>query len=58
MSSRDKVQECVRRAKSEFSVDQKLNAIADAIHEFVAYIEVIEHQLRHVETRLRHMEMQ
>ncbi|HEX3935927.1 MAG TPA: hypothetical protein VHX43_00330 [Xanthobacteraceae bacterium] len=57
MSSRAKVQEAARRAKTEIDHGEKLNAIADAIHEFVDYIELIEHQIRQVETRLRRMEM-
>jgi hypothetical protein len=56
MSSRAKVQEFARRAKVEIKPDQKLNAIADALHEFAGYVEQLEHQLRHIETRLRHME--
>ena len=57
MSSRAKVQECIRHARTDQSLDGKLNAIADAIYEFVGYIETLEHQLRHIETRLRHMEL-
>jgi len=56
MSSRAKVQECVRRARSQYAVDEKLNAIADAIHEFVEYVEQIEHLLRHIETRVRRLD--
>ena len=55
MSSRVKVEECARRVGSEFSTEEKLNAIADAIFEFVGYIEVLEHEIRQVETRLRRM---
>jgi hypothetical protein len=36
-------------------VDKKLNAIADAIHEFVNYMETLEHQLRNIETKVRRM---
>jgi hypothetical protein len=57
MSSRTKVQEAARRAKTEIDHGEKLNALADAIHEFVDYIELIEHQIRQVEARLRRMEM-
>ncbi|HUC48537.1 MAG TPA: hypothetical protein VMA30_04065 [Xanthobacteraceae bacterium] len=57
MSSRAKVQEAARRAKKEIDHGEKLNAIADAIHDFVDYVELIEHQIRQVETRLRRMEM-
>lgn len=57
MSSRTKVQEAARRVKTAADHGEKLNAIADAIHEFVDYIELIEHQIRQVETRLRRMEM-
>ncbi len=57
MSSRAKVQECARRARTESDAVEKLNAIADAIHEFADFVEVIEHQIRQVETRLRRMEM-
>ncbi len=57
MSSRAKVQECARRARTEIDTGEKLNAIADAIHEFVEFVELVEHQIRHIETRLRRMEM-
>jgi hypothetical protein len=57
MSSRAKVQECVRRAKTEIDPGEKLNALADAIHEFADFVEIIEHQIKHIETRLRRMEM-
>jgi hypothetical protein len=57
MSSRVKVEECVRRARAESKIEEKLNAVADAINEFVAYVEQIEHLMRHVDRRLRHMEM-
>jgi hypothetical protein len=42
MSSRTKVQEYAIRARNEIAVDKKLNAIADAIHEFVNYMETLE----------------
>jgi hypothetical protein len=57
MSSRAKVQECTRRARTEIDTGEKLNAIADAIHEFVDFVEILEHQIRQVEMRLRRMEM-
>lgn len=57
MSSRAKVQECARRARTEIDTGEKLNALADAIHEFVDFVEIIEHQIRQVEMRLRRMEM-
>ncbi len=57
MSSRAKVQECIRRAKTEIDTGEKLNAIADTIHEFVEFVELVAHQIKHVETRLRRMEM-
>ncbi len=57
MSSRAKVQECVRRAKTEIDTGEKLNALADAIHEFADFVELVEHQIKHIETRLRRMEM-
>jgi hypothetical protein len=57
MSSRAKVQECARRARTEINVGEKLDAIADAIHEFVEFVELIEHQIKHIEMRLRRMEM-
>jgi hypothetical protein len=57
MSSKVKVQECARRARAESDTGEKLNAIADAIHEFVEFVEVVEHQIRHLELRLRRMEM-
>ena len=46
MSSRAKVEKCIRRARSESAIDAKLNAVADAINEFVAYVEQIEHLMR------------
>jgi hypothetical protein len=55
MSSRAKVQEYAIRARNEIAVDKKLNAIADAIHEFVNYMETLEHQLRNIETKVRRM---
>lgn len=55
MSSRAKVQECIRRARSESRIDEKLNGIADAINCFVDYVEQLEHLLRNVESRLRRM---
>ena len=57
MSSRAKVQECARRARTEIDTGEKLNAIADAIHEFVDFVEILEHQIRQIEMRLRRMEM-
>jgi hypothetical protein len=57
MSSKAKVQECARRARTESDTGEKLNAIADAIHEFVEFVEIVEHQIKHVEMRLRRMEM-
>jgi Mg2+ and Co2+ transporter CorA len=57
MSTRAKVQDCARRARTHAGVQDKLDAIADAIHEFVDYIELIEHQIKHIEMRLRRMEM-
>ncbi|HEX4041866.1 MAG TPA: hypothetical protein VHY10_09215 [Xanthobacteraceae bacterium] len=42
MSSRTKIQEAARRVKPATDHGEKLNAIADAIHEFVDYIELIE----------------
>ncbi|MFZ3359556.1 MAG: hypothetical protein WCA56_14470 [Xanthobacteraceae bacterium] len=57
MSTRAKVQDCARRARTHTGVQDKLDAIADAIHEFVDYIELIEHQIKHIEMRLRRMEM-
>jgi ATP-dependent protease HslVU (ClpYQ) peptidase subunit len=57
MSSRTKVQEAARRVKTAIDHGEKLNALADAIHDFVDYIELIEHQIRQVETHLRRMEM-
>lgn len=55
MSSRGKVQECIRRARSETRMDEKLNCIAEAISAFVDYVEQLEHLLRNVESRLRRM---
>ncbi len=55
MSSRAKVQECIRRARSESRIEEKLNGIADAINSFVDYVEQLEHLLRNVELRLRRL---
>lgn len=55
MSSRAKVQECIRRVRSESGVDEKLTGIADPINAFVDYVEQMEHLLRNVESRLRRM---
>jgi hypothetical protein len=44
--SRAKVQDCVRRARSESRTGEKLNAIAGAINAFVDYVEQMEHLLR------------
>jgi len=55
MSLRAKVQECIRRARSESRVDEKLNGIADPINAFVDYVEQMGHLLRNVESRLRRM---
>jgi hypothetical protein len=41
----------------EIDTGEKLNALADAIHEFVDFVELIEHQIGQVEMRLRRMEM-
>ena len=41
--SRAKVQVCIRRARSESGIEEKLNAIADAINAFVDYVEQMEH---------------
>jgi hypothetical protein len=55
MSSRAKVQECIRRARSESKVEEKLNGIADALNSFVDYVEQLEHLLRNVESRVRRL---
>jgi hypothetical protein len=51
MTSRIKIQECTMRARSATGAEAKLNAIADAIDEFADYIELMEHQLRNIETK-------
>jgi hypothetical protein len=55
MPLRAKVQECIRRVRSESRVDEKLNGIADPINAFVDYVEQMGHLLRNVESRLRRM---
>ncbi len=55
MSSRAKVQECIRHTRSESRLEERLNGIADAINCFLNYVEQIEHLLRNVELRLRRM---
>lgn len=57
MSSRAKVQERVRPAKTEIDIGDKLNVLADAIHEFADFVELVEHKIKHIETRLRRIEM-
>lgn len=57
MSSRAKVDECVMRVRTATKTEEKVNAVAEAIIAFAAYVETIEHLLRHIETRLRHMEL-
>jgi hypothetical protein len=57
MSTRQKVQECAMRVRTELSVEKKINAIADTIEEFVKYTETMEHMLRQICTKLRRMEM-
>ena len=47
--SRAKVQDCIRRARSESGFEEKLNAITDAINAFVDYVEQMEHPLRNVD---------
>jgi Mg2+ and Co2+ transporter CorA len=46
------------RARSATGAEAKLNAIADAIDEFADYIELMEHQLRNIETKVRKLEME
>ncbi|MGA2943351.1 MAG: hypothetical protein ABSE50_15075 [Xanthobacteraceae bacterium] len=58
MTSRIKIQECTMRARSATGAEAKLNAIADAIDEFADYIELMEHQLRNIETKVRKLEME
>ncbi len=55
MSSRAKVQEWIRRARSESRIEEKLNGIADAINSFVDCVEQLERLLRNVESRLRRL---
>ena len=57
MSSPAKVQECTRKVRTATGAEEKLNAIAAAIEEFVNYFELMEHQIKNIETRLRRMEM-
>ena len=53
MSSKLKVQECIRRAKSSPVPYEKLDAIADAIAELAEMMEITDHQIKHVESRVR-----
>jgi len=55
MSSKAKVQECARRAKTAMGPADKLDALADAIAELAEFVEVIEHQVKHMEGRVRRM---
>ena len=56
MSSRTKVQECTRRIRTVSRIEEKLDAVGDAINEFAAYIEQMEHLLRNIESRIRRMD--
>jgi CII-binding regulator of phage lambda lysogenization HflD len=55
MSSKLKVQECVRRAKSTMVPSDKLDAVADAIAELAEMVELMDHQVKHMESRVRRM---
>ncbi len=55
MSTKVKVQECARRAKCAMGPADKLDALADAISELAEFIEIMDHQIKHVESRVRKM---
>ena len=52
MGSRSKVQAQVSRAKGAQRVEDKLNAIADAIYELADFVDDLENQLRRIETEV------
>ena len=43
--------------ETEIDIGDKLNVLADAIHEFADFVELVEHKIKHIETRLRRIEM-
>jgi hypothetical protein len=53
MSSKAKVQDCARRAKTAMGPADKIDALADAIAELAEFVEVVEHQVKHIESRVR-----
>jgi len=55
MSSKIKIQECARRAKTAMGAADKLDALADAIAELAEMVEVMDHQVKHIESRVRRM---
>ena len=55
MSTKVKVQECVRRAKTAMGPADKLDALADAIAELAEFLEAVDHTAKHVESRVRRM---
>lgn len=55
MASKAKVQECARRAKTSMNPADKLDALADAIAELAEFIETLDHQVKHIESRVRRM---
>jgi hypothetical protein len=55
MSLKVKVQECARRAKTAMGAADKLDALADAIAELAEMVEIMDHQVKHVESRVRKM---
>ncbi len=55
MASKVKVQDCARRVKNAMGPADKLDALADAIAELAEFVEVLEHQMKHVEGRVRRM---
>jgi hypothetical protein len=52
MGSRGSVQTHVLRAKGARAVEQKLDAIADAIYELADFVDDLENQLRRIDTKV------
>lgn len=55
MSSKIKILECARRAKSSMGPADKLDALADAIAELAEMVEIMDHQVKHIKSRVRKM---
>ncbi len=52
MGSRSKVKAQVGRIKSSVTVEQKLDAVADALYEIADFIDDLENQLRNLENKI------